>query len=124
MVDFSLTEQQQAVRKTSREFARNETEPVARHHEVTGEWPEEVWQKAVDAGLIGVSIPEEVVPGWGIKASIFAEEFPDAMQIYSGYGSTHDYPVERQYRHPKRYQIGERTSGIQRDSIAKELLDR
>jgi alkylation response protein AidB-like acyl-CoA dehydrogenase len=31
--------------------------------------------------------------------------------------------VERQYRHAKIYQIGEGTSEIQRNIIAKELLD-
>jgi alkylation response protein AidB-like acyl-CoA dehydrogenase len=76
MVDFSLTEEQRAVRKTAREFAANEVDPVARDHEESGEWPEEVWQKAVDAGLIGVSIPEEYGgAGMGqMEATIFAEE--------------------------------------------------
>jgi alkylation response protein AidB-like acyl-CoA dehydrogenase len=76
MVDFSLTEEQRAVRKTAREFATNEVDPVAREHEESGEWPEAVWEKAVDAGLIGVSIPEEYGgAGMGqMEATIFAEE--------------------------------------------------
>ncbi|WP_246988678.1 acyl-CoA dehydrogenase family protein [Halorientalis marina] len=75
-MDFSLTEEQRAVRQTAREFAENEVEPVAREHEESGEWPREVWEKAVDAGLIGVSIPEEYGgAGMGqVEASIFAEE--------------------------------------------------
>lgn len=80
MIDFSLTEEQRAVRQTAREFAENEIEPVAREHEESGEWPEAVWETAVDAGLIGVSIPEEYGgAGMGqIEASIFAEEIARA----------------------------------------------
>ncbi|SEN86427.1 Acyl-CoA dehydrogenase [Halorientalis persicus] len=80
MIDFSLTEEQRAVQQTAREFAENEVEPVARKHEESGEWPEEVWQTAVDAGLIGVSIPEEYGgAGMGqVEASIFAEEIARA----------------------------------------------
>jgi alkylation response protein AidB-like acyl-CoA dehydrogenase len=80
MIDFSLTEEQRAVRQTAREFAENEIEPVAREHEESGEWPREVWETAVDAGLIGVSIPEEYGgAGMGqIEASIFAEEIARA----------------------------------------------
>ncbi|WP_136715907.1 acyl-CoA dehydrogenase family protein [Halorientalis salina] len=79
-MDFSLTDQQQAVRKTSREFAETEIDPVAREHEESGEWPREVWEKAVDAGLIGVSIPEAYGgAGMGqVEACIFAEEFARA----------------------------------------------
>ncbi|WP_092658999.1 acyl-CoA dehydrogenase family protein [Halorientalis persicus] len=79
-MDFSLTEEQRAVQQTAREFAENEVEPVARKHEESGEWPEEVWQTAVDAGLIGVSIPEEYGgAGMGqVEASIFAEEIARA----------------------------------------------
>ncbi len=80
MIDFSLTEEQRAVRQTAREFAENEIEPVAREHEESGEWPEAVWETAVDAGLIGVSIPEEYGgAGMGqVEASIFAEEIARA----------------------------------------------
>jgi alkylation response protein AidB-like acyl-CoA dehydrogenase len=45
------------------------------------------------------------------------------MQIHGGTGYTRDYPVERQYRHAKIYQIGEGTGEIQRNIIAGELLD-
>ncbi|MFB6164525.1 MAG: acyl-CoA dehydrogenase family protein [Haloarculaceae archaeon] len=79
-MDFSLTEEQRAVRRTAREFAENEIEPVAREYEESGEWPEDVWQQAVDAGLVGISIPEAYGgAGMGqIEASIFAEEIARA----------------------------------------------
>jgi alkylation response protein AidB-like acyl-CoA dehydrogenase len=59
MVDFSLTESQRAVKRTAREFAENEIAPVAREAEETGEWPREVWERAVETGLVGVEISEE-----------------------------------------------------------------
>jgi alkylation response protein AidB-like acyl-CoA dehydrogenase len=131
MVDFSLTEEQRAVRKTAREFAENEVEPVPREHEESDEWPEAVWQKAVDGGLIGVTIPEEYGgAGMGqIAATIFGRRSSaeavasEAMQIYGGNGYTRDYPHERQYRHAKIYQSGEGTSEIQPNSDETELLD-
>jgi alkylation response protein AidB-like acyl-CoA dehydrogenase len=59
MVDFSLTESQRAVKRTARKFAENEIAPVAREAEETGEWPREVWEQAVETGLVGVEISEE-----------------------------------------------------------------
>nr|WP_299266869.1 acyl-CoA dehydrogenase family protein [Halorientalis sp.] len=43
---------------------------------------------------------------------------------HGGNGYTRDYPVERQYRHAKLYQIGEGASAIQRNIVAEELLER
>ena len=44
------------------------------------------------------------------------------VEIHGGNGYTREYPVERQHRHAKIYQIGEGTSEIQRSIIAEELL--
>ena len=76
MVDFSLTAEQRAVRDAVREFAREEVEPVAREHEESGEWPEDVWEQAVEADLVGLGIPEEFGgAGMGqVEAAIFADE--------------------------------------------------
>ncbi|MEF8913898.1 acyl-CoA dehydrogenase family protein [Natronomonas sp.] len=76
MVNFGFSEQERAIRQTAREFAENEIAPVARHHEETGEWPEEVWEKAVDTGLVGGTIPEEY-GGAGlsqVETCLFMEE--------------------------------------------------
>jgi len=59
MVDFSLNEEQRAVRETARDFAENEVAPRAREAEETGDWPEDVWEKAVETGFVGSEIPEE-----------------------------------------------------------------
>jgi alkylation response protein AidB-like acyl-CoA dehydrogenase len=59
-----------------------------------------------------------------LYASEVAEEVAsDAIQLHGGNGYTREYPVERQYRHAKIYQIGEGTSEIQKNIIAGELLD-
>jgi len=77
MVEFSLTDQQRAVRDSAREFAEAEIAPVAREAEETGTWPEEVWERAIDAGFVGVRIPEEYGgAGMGmVESAIVAEEF-------------------------------------------------
>lgn len=59
-----------------------------------------------------------------LYASEIAEEVAsEAVQIHGGNGYTRDYPVERQFRHTKIYQVGEGTSEIQRNIIADELLN-
>ncbi|MFB1062678.1 acyl-CoA dehydrogenase family protein [Natrinema sp. H-ect4] len=76
-MDFSLTERQRAVRETAREFAENEIEPIAREAEETEVWPSEVWEQAVDAGFVGVEIPEEYDgSGMGaVESTLVSEEF-------------------------------------------------
>ncbi len=59
MVDFTLTEEQEAVRKLAREFAVNEMRPVARHYDETEEFPWPIIEKAHELGLINALIPEE-----------------------------------------------------------------
>ncbi len=46
-----------------------------------------------------------------------------AVQIHGGWGYTDDYAVERLYRDARLGPIGEGTSEIQRELIARELLD-
>jgi alkylation response protein AidB-like acyl-CoA dehydrogenase len=46
----------------------------------------------------------------------------DAVQLFGGYGYTHDFPVERMMRDAKITQIYEGTNQIQRIVIARELL--
>ena len=57
-LDLSLTEEQQALVQTAREFTRKEVIPVAGHHDETGEFPHEVFKKAFATGLMNVEIPE------------------------------------------------------------------
>ena len=77
MVDFSLNEEQRAVRESAREFAEAEIAPIAREAEDSGTWPEDVWEEAVEAGFVGVRIPQEYGgAGMGmLESAIVAEEF-------------------------------------------------
>ena len=59
MVDFRLSEEQEAVRKLAREFALKEMRPVAREYDEKEEflWP--IVKKAHELGLLNSVIPEE-----------------------------------------------------------------
>jgi acyl-CoA dehydrogenase len=57
-MDFRLTEEQQALVQTAREFARKEIIPRAAHFDETGEFPREILKRAWDTGLMNVEIPE------------------------------------------------------------------
>ena len=46
----------------------------------------------------------------------------DAVQVYGGYGYMRDYPIEKYMRDAKITQIYEGTNQIQRDEIAKALV--
>ncbi len=59
MVDFRLTEEQEAVRKLAREFALNEMRPVARQYDESEEFPWPIIEKAHEVGLLNSVIPEE-----------------------------------------------------------------
>ena len=45
-LDFTLTDEQQAIRELAHDFAANEIRPVAAHHDDTEEFPYEVVKKA------------------------------------------------------------------------------
>ena len=61
-------------------------------------------------------------------AKLFASEVAErvtsaAIELYGGYGYTTEYPVEKLYRDAKIGKIYEGTSFLQRNTIAKSLLD-
>jgi acyl-CoA dehydrogenase len=59
-LDFSLTTEQEEIRRLAHEFAVNEMRPVAPHYDETEETPWDVMQKAHDLGLDAASgFPEE-----------------------------------------------------------------
>ena len=57
-MDFRLTEEQQALAQTARDFTRKEIIPKAAHHDETGEFPREILKRAWDTGLMNIEIPE------------------------------------------------------------------
>jgi acyl-CoA dehydrogenase len=57
-MDLRLSEEQEALVQTAREFTRKEVIPRAAHYDETGEFPREIFKKAWDTGLMNVEIPE------------------------------------------------------------------
>jgi acyl-CoA dehydrogenase len=70
-MDFSLTEEQELIVKTTREFVESELYPHEAQLESTGELPEELLKelkaKAIDAGLYAANMPTEL-GGAGLDA--------------------------------------------------------
>jgi alkylation response protein AidB-like acyl-CoA dehydrogenase len=55
---LDLTEEQNMLRQTVREFAAAEVKPLARRSDETGEFPRETFRKAAELGLTGIAIPD------------------------------------------------------------------
>ena len=58
-MDFSLSEMEQAVLETAREFATKKVKPIARQLDETSRFPEELVKEMGELGLMGVYVPEE-----------------------------------------------------------------
>jgi acyl-CoA dehydrogenase len=60
MVDFSLTDDQVGLRDLARRFARTEMLPRAAEVDRTARFPEEVYRKAWELGLMNLNVPAEL----------------------------------------------------------------
>jgi len=58
-VQFNLTEEQQMIQQTAREFADNEIAPVADEMSREGKFPADIVKKLSELGFMGMLIPEE-----------------------------------------------------------------
>ncbi|MED3645509.1 acyl-CoA dehydrogenase [Halalkalibacterium halodurans] len=58
-MNFELTKEQQMVRDMVRDFAENEIAPNAIHYDKTAQFPEDVFTKMGELGLLGIPFPEE-----------------------------------------------------------------
>lgn len=58
-MDFKLTEEQELIRKTVRDFAENEVAPKAADMDEKEEYDWELWDKMAEIGLTGIPYPEE-----------------------------------------------------------------
>jgi acyl-CoA dehydrogenase len=59
MPDFSLTAEQESLRDLARKFARTEMAPHAAECDRTGRFPEEIYRKAYELGLMNLNVPTE-----------------------------------------------------------------
>jgi acyl-CoA dehydrogenase len=58
-MDFSLTDVQEALVATAREFTRKEIIPRAGHYDESGEFPTEIFRRAWETSLMNIEVPEE-----------------------------------------------------------------
>jgi acyl-CoA dehydrogenase len=59
MVDFTLTDEQKALRELAHDFATKEIRPVAWELDRDGTWPQAIIDKAHEVGLMNTHLPEE-----------------------------------------------------------------
>ena len=59
MVDFTLTDEQKALREMAHDFAEKEIRSVAWELDVDGTWPQDIINKAWELGLMNSHVPEE-----------------------------------------------------------------
>ena len=57
-MNLELTDEQQLLQKSVREFAEAEVKPLAREIDETGRFPRDTFKKAAELGLTGVALPE------------------------------------------------------------------
>jgi acyl-CoA dehydrogenase len=59
VVDFTLTDEQKALRELAHDFAAKEIRPVAWEYDRDGTWPQQIIEKAWEVGLMNTHVPEE-----------------------------------------------------------------
>jgi butyryl-CoA dehydrogenase len=57
-VNLELTEEQELLQKSVREFAESEVRPLAKELDETGRFPRDIFKKAAELGLTGIAFPE------------------------------------------------------------------
>lgn len=98
-MNFSLTPEQEMIKKVVREFAEKEIEPYAAEIDETGEYPVEILKKMADLGLMGIPYPKEYGGSGGdyLTYCIVAEEIAKACastaMILGGNASLASSPI-------------------------------
>ena len=60
MMDFALSEEQQAIRQAARDFARSEIDPLVEEIDETQTFPRDLFAKIGELGFLGIIFPEEL----------------------------------------------------------------
>jgi acyl-CoA dehydrogenase len=81
-VSFELTDEQKMLQKMAREFAAKEIIPVAAEYDEQAKFPEEIFHKARELGIVNMNIPAEY---GGVGATVFEEVLVGEEM---GYGCT------------------------------------
>jgi acyl-CoA dehydrogenase len=75
VVDFTLTDEQKALREMAHDFAANEMRRVAWEYDKDGTWPEDILKQAWELGIMNNHIPDEYGgPGLGYLDGCLIEE--------------------------------------------------
>ncbi len=75
MPNFDLSPEQEALKKMTFEFARDEIRPASKHLDETGEYPMELAKKAFALGIMNGHIPSEYGgPGMSVMESVILSE--------------------------------------------------
>lgn len=75
MVDFTLTDEQKAIKEMAHDFAEKEMRPVAAELDKDGGWPQEVLEKAHEVGILTTHVPSEYGgPGMSFFDGVLIEE--------------------------------------------------
>jgi alkylation response protein AidB-like acyl-CoA dehydrogenase len=82
-LDFSLSEEQQLLRKTVRDFAEAEVKPYSRTWDEAQEFPREVFRKLGELGLMGVVWPAEY-GGAGMTTLDYAIVMEELARVDAG----------------------------------------
>ncbi|MHA1208404.1 MAG: acyl-CoA dehydrogenase [Candidatus Freyarchaeota archaeon] len=85
-MDFDLTEEQEMIRQTVREFAEKELAPRVEEAEEKGEFPREVIKKAAELGFLGAVIPPEY-GGSGIDSISAAILIEELSRVWASVGT-------------------------------------
>jgi len=87
MFDLTLTDEQDALVATAREFARKEIAPHAGHLDEEGKFPHEILQKAFETGLLNFEIPE-AYGGLGLSCLTHSLLLEEINWACAGVGTT------------------------------------
>src|SRR6202521_412988 len=84
-MNLDLSEEQQQLQKTIREFAESEVQPRAREIDETGEFPRDTFRKAAELGLTGVALPDEY-GGAGFDHTSYAMVIEEISRVCASTG--------------------------------------
>ena len=59
MIDYLLTEEQEMIRQTARDFAQKEIAPIAAEFDESGKFPYDTIMKMGEMGFMGIEVAEE-----------------------------------------------------------------
>jgi len=136
-LSFDLTEEQEQLRQTVRDFAERECpKDVARRLEAAQEFPEDLARRIAKAGLNGIGIPEEYGGQGGdlLDQTIVCEELSRTLgglawlwgiTVWSGARAVlhhaEEFDMQRYWRDARLYRIGPITNEMARNYIGESL---